>query len=78
MIDCRFVFLISWDSKGSDFRAITLNTNHNCENIFKNSRACTTTWHNISRVNEIRRAILIVILWSIYQNMGWNKVKEGF
>ncbi|KAG5601267.1 hypothetical protein H5410_032637, partial [Solanum commersonii] len=43
MIGCPFVLLISQDGKGPDFKVKTLKINHNCEDAFKNPRACTST-----------------------------------
>lgn len=42
MIGCSFVLLISQDDKGPGFKVKTLKTNHNCQDAFKNPRACTT------------------------------------
>ncbi|XP_055823638.1 rRNA (cytosine-C(5))-methyltransferase NOP2C-like isoform X1 [Solanum dulcamara] len=42
IIGCPFALLISQDGKGPGFKVKTLKTYHNCENAFKNSRACTT------------------------------------
>ncbi|KAH0773286.1 hypothetical protein KY290_010423 [Solanum tuberosum] len=41
MIGCPFVLLISQDGKGPGFKVKTLKINHNCEDAFKNPRACT-------------------------------------
>jgi len=43
MIGCPFVLLISQDGKGPGFKVKTLKINHNCEDAFKNPRACTST-----------------------------------
>ncbi|WMV43053.1 hypothetical protein MTR67_036438 [Solanum verrucosum] len=43
MIGCPFVLLISQDGKGPGFKVETLKINHNCEDAFKNPRACTNT-----------------------------------
>ncbi|WMV47210.1 hypothetical protein MTR67_040595 [Solanum verrucosum] len=43
MIGCPFVLLISQDGRGPGFKVKTLKTNHNCQDAFKNPRACTTT-----------------------------------
>lgn len=42
MIGCSFVLLISQDDKGPGFKVKTLKTNNNCQDAFKNPRACTT------------------------------------
>ncbi|KAK6780248.1 hypothetical protein RDI58_022432 [Solanum bulbocastanum] len=43
MIGCPFVLLISQDGKGPGFRVKTLKPNHNCEDAFKNLKACNST-----------------------------------
>ncbi|KAK6783898.1 hypothetical protein RDI58_017352 [Solanum bulbocastanum] len=43
MIGYPFVLFISQDGKGPGFKVKTLKINHNCDDAFKNPRACTST-----------------------------------